>query len=218
MKCFLQLLLMLNLVFFVSCSNSSSTDDIDIDSDVVSDVLEDEEMSDSGKMTGPQDEFGSSEEPGTKSAVASNENSEVVTTGEISEKTYQVQENETLMMVSFKLYGNYARWREIAEINQDKLDGNTQLTVGMQLKYLSNGEDFKWDPNGDAYLVKRGDTLGTISNEVYTTPRRWKDIWNNNKPLIKDPDKIFAGFTIYYIPDENKEDEKKPEELAFNEQ
>ena len=27
----------------------------------------------------------------------------------------------------------------------------------------------------------------------------WKNIWNNNKPLIRDPNKIFAGFTLYYL-------------------
>ena len=51
--------------------------------------------------------------------------------------------------------------------------------------------------DGNPYLIKSGDTLGKISNTTYGTIKYWKNIWNNNKPLIKDPNKIFAGFTIY---------------------
>ena len=40
-----------------------------------------------------------------------------------------------------------------------------------------------------------------ISKKKYGTPVRWKSIWDNNKPMIKDPNLIFAGFTLYYIPD-----------------
>ncbi|MCB1073754.1 MAG: hypothetical protein KDK96_11745 [Chlamydiia bacterium] len=49
--------------------------------------------------------------------------------------------------------------------------------------------------------MKKEDTLGTISDEVYHTPKRWNEIYQNNRPLIKDPNLIFAGFTLYYIPD-----------------
>jgi hypothetical protein len=46
-----------------------------------------------------------------------------------------------------------------------------------------------------------GDTLGKISKRVYGTVERWKEIWKNNEKLIKDPNKIYAGFTLYYVPD-----------------
>lgn len=47
-------------------------------------------------------------------------------------------------------------------------------------------------------MIRTGETLGTISNTVYQTPKKWKDIWENNKPLIKNPNVIYAGFTLYY--------------------
>jgi hypothetical protein len=47
-------------------------------------------------------------------------------------------------------------------------------------------------------MIKNGETLGTISNSVYQTPKKWKAIWENNKPLIRNPNVIFAGFTLYY--------------------
>ena len=116
-----------------------------------------------------------------------------------SEKTYTVQKNETLMLIAFKLYGNYERWKEIANYNQGVLNGSTNLKEGMVLKYNAPAEEFVWNPAGLPYLIRTGDTLGKISGSVYNDQKKWKLIWNNNKPLIKDPNKIFSGFTIYYL-------------------
>lgn len=115
------------------------------------------------------------------------------------EEFYTVQKNETLMMVAFKLYGDYSRWREIADRNQGALNGSTMLKEGMQLSYLSPPEKFEWNPEGLPYLIKTGDTLSGISREVYANANKWRYIWDNNRPLIKDPNKIYAGFTLYYL-------------------
>ena len=69
----------------------------------------------------------------------------------------------------------------------------------MNLKYIAPAEEFVWNPEGLPYLIRTGDTLGIISTSVYQTSRKWKMIWENNRPLIKDPNKIFAGFTLYYL-------------------
>ena len=117
-----------------------------------------------------------------------------------SEKSgeYTVQKNETLMMIAFKLYGDYARWKELANHNRDALNGSTLVREGMRLKYVAPEREFVWNPQGLPYLIRTGDTLGGISKSVYNTMKRWKLLWENNRPLIKDPNKIFAGFTIYY--------------------
>ena len=118
-----------------------------------------------------------------------------------SERTYAVQKNETLMMIAFKLYGDYAKWKELANYNSEALKGSTVVREGMSLKYMAPAEEFVWNPQGLPYLIRTGDTLGIISNNVYQTTKKWKSIWNNNRPLIKDPNKIFAGFTLYYLED-----------------
>lgn len=110
---------------------------------------------------------------------------------------YTVQKNETLMLVAFKLYGDYSKWRTIAELNAEQLNGSTHIKEGMSLNYTAPAEEFVWNPEGNPWLIKNGDTLGTISNDVYETPKHWKAIWKNNEPLIQDPNKIFVGFTIY---------------------
>lgn len=112
---------------------------------------------------------------------------------------YTVQKNETLMMISFKLYGDYGWWKKLAGWNEDKLKGSQIVRSGMKLKYMAPSEEFVWNPQGLPYLIRQNDTLGIISKSVYQTSKKWKLIWENNRPLIKNPNLIFAGFTIYYL-------------------
>jgi nucleoid-associated protein YgaU len=128
----------------------------------------------------------------------------VVSNDSGSTKQYIVQKNETLMIIAFKLYGNYERWKDIASQNRGALKGNTSLRAGMTLNYIAPAEEFVWNPQGSPYLIRTGDTLVGISKEVYATMKKWKLIWENNRPLIKDPNKIYAGFTIYY-PESGRE-------------
>lgn len=113
-------------------------------------------------------------------------------------KQYTVQKNETLMLIAFKIYGDYEKWKHLATHNRDTLKGSN-VREGMVLQYEAPAEEFVWNPEGLPYLIRTGDTLGRISKTVYTTEKKWKSIWDNNRPLIKDPNRIFAGFTIYYL-------------------
>lgn len=113
-------------------------------------------------------------------------------------KSYKVQRGETLMQIAFKIYGDISKWKEIKNMNSDKLTNNSSLKANTELKYRAPDSPFVWNPAGTPYLIKTGETLGTISNSVYSTPKKWKTIWENNKPLIKNPNVIYAGFTLYY--------------------
>lgn len=114
---------------------------------------------------------------------------------------YIIQENDTLMLIAFKIYGDFRRWKELAKLNPHldvkKLQPNRQIT------YEVPTELFEWEALGEPYLIKLNDTLMKISYDVYDTHQRWKEIWYNNRPLIRNPNKIYAGMTIYYIPDED---------------
>ena len=109
---------------------------------------------------------------------------------------YQVQQGDTLMLIAFKIYGDYRKWKEIHELNAEQL--KSKLSQGMKLSYYVVDRSHHWKPDGTAYLVKKGDTLQSISMEKYGTTRKWKRIYANNRPVIRDPNSIFAGFTIYY--------------------
>jgi|GEM_PF-534087 len=131
-----------------------------------------------------------------KEAQVENSPSGDLDTADLS--VYRVQDNrETLMLISFKIYGDYTRWKELALLNRDMFDDRYIVKKGMMLKFRMPDSPFEWEKNGDPYLVTRGDTLTKISEKVYHTFRRWKKIFENNRPLIRDPNRIFAGFTIY---------------------
>jgi len=114
-------------------------------------------------------------------------------------KEYVVQKNETLMLIAFKLYGNHQKWKELANKNPKAVSQGGIVKAGSILKYDAPSQEFVWSPNGNPYLIKTGDTLGTISKEVYQTMNKWKLLWENNRQMIKDPNKIYAGFTLYYL-------------------
>jgi LysM repeat protein len=46
------------------------------------------------------------------------------------------------------------------------------------------------------YVVKEGDTLGSISRKFYKTSKRWKEILDANERKIEDPDNLKAGQTL----------------------
>ena len=114
-----------------------------------------------------------------------------------SNGVYNVQAGDTLMLIAFKIYGDYDMWRKLARLNSGKLGPNYSVSVNMSLTYDEPANKFEWNPSGNPYLIRSGDTLGTISRDTYGSMGYWKNIWNNNRPLIKDPNRIFAGFTIY---------------------
>lgn len=111
--------------------------------------------------------------------------------------TYEVRKNETLMIIAFNLYGDYRRWKELRDMNSEILNGKNQVLPGMQIKYTIPETTFEYQANGNPYLILKGDTLGIISTTTYGTNKYWKDIWKNNEVLIRDPNRIYAGFTIY---------------------
>ena len=43
------------------------------------------------------------------------------------------------------------------------------------------------------YIVQEKDELRNISKKKYNDSSKWRKIYNANRNLIKDPDKIFPG-------------------------
>lgn len=113
---------------------------------------------------------------------------------------YKVKHGDTLMKIAFENYGDLYRWKEIYEANRSRIQDPNHVPPGTQLT-LNGAGMVTIERNGDQYLIKHGDTLGLISNSVYGTPRKWKKLWENNRQLIKDPNKIYAGFYLYYQPE-----------------
>ncbi len=115
---------------------------------------------------------------------------------------YIVQKGDTLMILAFRLYRDVMMWKEIAGWNGESLNGGTKIFPGDKLRVKVVDFDGNiWQPQGNPYLIQDGDSLMGVSKNVYEgTTRYWRDIWENNTYLIKDPNIIYAGFTLYYLP------------------
>lgn len=137
---------------------------------------------------------------------------ETVSTAEVVEEqvqeegsgvtTHMIRRGDTLMKIAFEVYGDLFKWRSIYESNQSKIKNLNDLPVGETLTFPKPGKIVKLTPKGEKYHIKSGDTLASISSGLYGTTKKWKRIWKNNSQLIKDPNRIFAGFFLYYTMNE----------------
>jgi len=55
-------------------------------------------------------------------------------------------------------------------------------------------------PSSRFYTVKSGDTLGKIAKEFYGNAGKYPVIFEANKPMLKDPDRIYPG-QVLRIPE-----------------
>lgn len=204
-----KLLALLLLLGIVSCSNKSAKNDVDKESEkiIVEESEEDADFvvdSDEELILGADEhEALVTKDSNEKSSLNSDEmmiETQPLLENEGASKMgeYVVQKGDTLMLIAFKLFGDYGKWKDI--LGQNPGLSAVKLSEGKVLKYKMMGELFEWNPKGNPYLIKRGDTLGSISTDKYGTDKKWQLIYDNNRPLIKDPNLIFAGFTLYYIP------------------
>jgi nucleoid-associated protein YgaU len=46
------------------------------------------------------------------------------------------------------------------------------------------------------YTVQKSDTLQKISQKVYGTTKKWQLLYNENKDVLKGPDKLYPGLVI----------------------
>ncbi len=50
------------------------------------------------------------------------------------------------------------------------------------------------------YKVKSGDSLSKIAKQFYGDPMKYTDLFEANKPMLKDPDKIYPGQVLRIPP------------------
>lgn len=129
----------------------------------------------------------------------------------VGEGSYTVQSGDTLMRIAFERYGDIYKWRSIYEANRDQIRDPNQIPPGLVLRLEGgDGAALASHDGEERRVIRSGETLGTISWDIYGTQRHWKRLWENNRDLIKDPNRIFAGFYLYYtITGEEREEAER---------
>lgn len=206
----LKLCLLALLATLVACSSKSSDNAADDQSESV--VMEDEINEELDELEGIDitDESDAGEIVAEAAAQEAETSNEVVIDDQYASEVpasaasagalmeYTVQPNDTLMWIAFKIYGDYGMWKKLRASNPGLSSSN--LSTGMKLVYEAPSTPFVWSKRGNPYLIGNGDTLGKISDKVYGNMGKWRSIYKNNKQMIKNPNLIFAGFTLYYLP------------------
>ncbi len=69
-----------------------------------------------------------------------------------------------------------------------------RLTVSAQTPQQEIASQQTAQPN--FVTIEKGDTLSKIAQQQYGDASRWREIFEANKEVIEDPDKIYPGQTI----------------------
>jgi nucleoid-associated protein YgaU len=148
----------------------------------------------------------STQETLTKSTPVEEQKVETIKSSDGQEDVYTVKAGDTLMKIAFSIYGDLSRWHDLYVWNQAKIGHANELKRGMKLTFMAPTEQVAQEQHSHSYKIKKGDTLAGIADEVYGRRMKYRKLQRYNPQLIKDPHKIFAGFTIFY--------EITPQEMA----
>lgn len=130
-----------------------------------------------------------------------------VVASSVEGQSHTVRVGDTLMKIAFENYGDIFSWKKIFEANSSSISDPNRLEVGvvLNLPRIEGRAPASIPEGSEKYQIQQGDTLGSISGKVYGDRSLWKRLWEQNKSWIKNPNKIFAGFYVYYtLSDEDR--------------
>lgn len=82
-----------------------------------------------------------------------------------------------------------------------KVDSSEQVVGKADFSGVSARVDSSEEIVGEQrYTISQGDTLSKIAKEHYGNANAWKQIFEANRDVIEDPDRIFPGQVIKLPP------------------
>ncbi len=117
-----------------------------------------------------------------------------------SKMPYQIQKGESLAKIAKKIYGNAARWKDIAEISG--ISKPNRIYPGQVIYYQLTQQSLEFAKRYESvpreeFIVKQGDTLSKIATQLYGSTGMWRTLWKNNED-VNNPDRIKVGQVISY--------------------
>lgn len=116
---------------------------------------------------------------------------------------YTVVRGDNLWKIATKYYGRGNDWKIIYEDNREIIRNPDLLYAGQQLRIRISGagstsastaEVISTAGDGvSSYRVQKGESLWAIAHSVYGKGNLWKRIYEANKNVIADPEKIYGG-------------------------
>ncbi|GAB4086361.1 hypothetical protein GCM10028784_29910 [Myceligenerans cantabricum] len=121
-----------------------------------------------------------------------------------STNEYVVARGDSLWKIADRLWSDGTRWREIFDLNQNRLGQPDFILPGTRLQIPTPTEPSPpAQPDIKTYTVQHGDTLTGIARDMLGDPNRYPDIVaaskNTTQPdgrRLTDPDHIEPGWTL----------------------
>ena len=123
---------------------------------------------------------------------------------------HTIKSGDTLSGISQKYYGTTTKWKRIQEANRDKIPDPARLRVGLKIvipdvKAPGESPDLvpvAIPPAGGAassartHTVATGESLSTIAKNYYGDEGKWRTIYDANRDVVKDPDRLKQGMKL----------------------
>ncbi|MBI2825139.1 MAG: LysM peptidoglycan-binding domain-containing protein [Planctomycetia bacterium] len=163
---------------------------------------------------------------GDRSADVTQANSSVTPDSAAREQLiHRIADGETLTQLAERYLGNADRYKEIFELNRDRLTSSDLLPIGVELRIPASGTAVTAPtspvpgpmvpiaPRSGAsgsggvgggvgsrtYRVERGDTLSGIAKKIYGDARRYRELFEANRHQLTRPEDLREG-AILIIP------------------
>lgn len=142
--------------------------------------------------------FGSKKNTKDKNVVVSKENEkdEELENQKAAEKLETTVKDLNLKVENLKIHIK----NDMATITGKAYDQSTKEKVVLVVGNVEgiaqvddNMEVENKEPEAVFHTVERGDTLGKIAKEHYGSANKYPEIFEANKPMLTDPDKIYPG-------------------------
>lgn len=153
------------------------------------------------KITQGVDDIASSKTPKTTPTKRSNPDTHPKTEPEPVFTQHVVQRGENLSQIAARFLGSSGKWRELANLNSDRVGPDGSVREGTTLRIPRSAitkpapktmpSIAKPATTPSTYTVKRGDTLSEIAQTYLGTTKRADEILKLNN--IDDADEIYAG-------------------------
>ncbi len=110
--------------------------------------------------------------------------------------TYKVKKGDTLSGIAKSQLGDQNRWPQIFVLNRAIIKNPNVISVG-QVLHLPPKTPVGTIPR--LHTVKKGDTLSGIAKSLLGNANRWPEIFNLNRAILSNPDRIIPG-QVLVIP------------------
>jgi nucleoid-associated protein YgaU len=134
---------------------------------------------------------------------------------------YTIKPGETLAKIAREKLGDEKLWRQLHEINRDRIPNPNVVPSGVTIRLpkkedliVAAGAPAASPPGGAAgtagaggasavryttYTVLPGESLSKVASKVLGTGNRWRELYELNKDVIRNPDIVTAG-TVLKVP------------------